>query len=216
MAEYRFIVFPPGARPTPDELRRFDAYLDLLDRCVAYGKRRDDGGLAICCAADPFDRLLSLDPRFDDLLLKWRVRGAEVRDSLAFCKAPELWKRPGPAGGPPPKPWPASREPDDRPVERQLQDAAESHGRAQLAVATIAARGRRYEGIGRWLPYALGAAAGAAVLAVGGHVGTRLLNSTTERRADALQRIAEDAIGKRLEQRRPGSTEVANTDDTER
>ena len=93
MTAYRYVAFPPKVAPTAEELAAFESYADLLERHVAYGKQRGDIGLAIACEAEPFDRLRGLDPAFEELLLKWLVRGAQVVESLPFVKDGRPWTK---------------------------------------------------------------------------------------------------------------------------
>jgi len=218
---YRFVVFPPGVAPTAEELAAFRGYSDLLERHVAYGKGRRTGGLAICCEAEPFDRLRGLEPAFDELLTKWSVRGAEVHESTPFCRDDAAWKRiksrapkartpaappknppakaaAKPKGEPTTPPPELRREPRKPTPEERRVDARQAEGLGRLAIERSARRGRAYEWWAKALPYVLWAVAAAAVLAAGGYVAGRLLGGLAERRSETIERVADDAISEPL------------------
>lgn len=206
MSSYRYVVFPVGAAPSAEEVARLEAYSELLDYHIAYGKRRGDGGLAIACDAEPFDRLRGLDPAFDELLLKWRVRGGEVVEKLAFVKDAALWKKLRPAPEKPPsKPERDRHYASDGPTDavenaERLQEATEAEGGLRLEVDHASEMGRRYESAGGWLPYLLWGSGAIAMLMAGGYVANRLLDSPIETRAETVERVAGDALGESLAQ----------------
>lgn len=204
MNVYRFVVFPSGASPSREEIAAFRCYADLLEQRVAYGRHRADGGLAIACEAEPFERLRGLDPAFNDLLIQWQARGARVVERIAFSKDNELWKkrlpdadrsrkRPTKKSGakrPPPSPAP----PDEFEAKNLNHHAREAEGLGRLSIARQSARGRRYERLAAWLPYLLWLAGGVATLAAGGYVAHLLLNASGESRSETIRRLATDAM----------------------
>lgn len=201
MSAYRYVVFPTGAAPSADELRTLRRYAEQLNNHIAYGVRRRDGALAIACEAEPFDRLRGLEPAFDELLLHWSARGAEVEQKLPFVKDTARWKRleaesaKHPASkhhaATPPKAA-ADDAPERRsPVERSA-DARLAEASGRLAAARAAARAESYQRWAAVLPYVFWALGATAVLAVGGYIGSRLLGSDVESRSSTIERMAAD------------------------
>lgn len=213
MSEYRFIVFSRDAGPTNAELREFYTFVDLLDRQVAYGTSRRSGEIAICIAAGPYDRLRMQSPAFDDLLLKWRVRGAEVSESLGFCKSRKEWKRLLPSTKAPSKSWPEFTPPDNRPTGAVVEDGTAAEGRALLATANLRQQNERYEQLAKWAPYILGMVFGCGLLIAGALVVFRLERSDMERRFDTIRRVAEEAASEPLRPRQAASpSDMPRTD----
>lgn len=201
MSAYRYVVFPHGAKPSAEEMAALRRYADHLNNHIALGIHRRDAGLALAFEAEPFDRLRGFEPAFDDLLTHWQARGGEVVDKLPFVKDSKPWKSvEKPPKAPPPPPT-QHHVPADRP-HRELSeartDARELEGRSRLAAARIAAQAERLERAAGWLPYAFWGLGAALVLVAGGYIGSRLLGSESETRADAVQRIADDPIGQSL------------------
>ncbi|MGL4514570.1 MAG: hypothetical protein ACRCT8_15890 [Lacipirellulaceae bacterium] len=198
MSEYRYLLFPPGAAPTGDELRAFHAAAERAALPVAHGKRKPDGALALVFEAEAFDRAMRLSDALDAMLLKWRVRGAEIDAHVPFARDVEAWRalesadearqaivRPG-------RDYPAER------AHRKGIDGREAAARAQLAIersADAADRLRRFAEVG---PYALWGLGAAIVLGIGLYFGARLSASGLERRSDTVERVAADATSARL------------------
>lgn len=208
MNPYRYVVFPPGVVPLSGEVAKFRRYTDLLDRHVAYGKRRSDGGLAIACDAEPFDRLRGLDPAFEELLLKWQVRGGEIVEKLPFTKDPDPWKKIDEHQATPTEEKRKSNSP--KPINHGVSElqskqaiAKEAEAKSHLAIDRTAHRGKEYERLAGWLPYAFWTIAGVSLLAFGGYIGFQLLNKEGERRTETIERIAIDPMKELLTPIRP-------------
>lgn len=193
MAEYRYVVFPPGAAPSAEELALLRRFADHLNQHIALGTHRGDGGFAIACEAEPFDRLRGLEPAFEELLTHWRARGGCVAEKLAFVKDAKAWKVVQAANAPraaSARPQAARRE---TPPAAAARDPREAEGRARLATRRFAENVESIERAAAWVPYALWGLGAALVLGVGAYVGVRLSGAGVERRSDTIERVLEDA-----------------------
>jgi hypothetical protein len=206
MVAYRYLTFPRGVAPTGDELAQFHDLAQRFGLRLAHGVDRERRGLAIVTEAEPFDHAVGVEPALADLLLKWRVRGAEVREHLKFARDSEAWKQLEHEGDKriaPTRPQRLEGESSPNvvtsrrsvPTPRQQLaakqiSARESLGRANHDLERTKAAVERLERAARLAPYALWAIGVAGIVATGVYVGSRLLGSDRERRADTVERLA--------------------------
>ncbi|MEQ8847546.1 hypothetical protein [Botrimarina sp.] len=221
MSAYRYVAFPSGSAPAVDELRRFRGYAELLNNHIAYGVRKRDAALTIACEAEPFDRLRGLDPAFEELLMHWRARGAEIEEKLPFAKDPTRWRqfeksaekstdRVAAKGKPAAAaPEPPVAGPEPRSDHHRAADARAAEGLARLATARAAARGEAYQRWAAALPYLFWAIGVLLLVGAGVWVGARIRSPGVESRSQTVERVADDALKERLDTRRQGNEPVA-------
>ncbi|TWT87371.1 hypothetical protein Mal64_29100 [Pseudobythopirellula maris] len=206
MSDYRYVVFPPGKQPTLDEVASFQKFADRLERRFAFGRCRSSGGLVVACDAERFDALMGMDPAFDDLVTKWRVRGCELVDKLGFVKDASALKpleratnlSVGPAAFKNTDKIPPAAARSERTQHEKEVSAAEAEGVTRLGAHRLAQRVDTVERAAHWLPYAMLALATVALLATGGYLGWRMTNGERESRADTLERVAADPMTEQL------------------
>jgi hypothetical protein len=202
MSSYRYVLFPCGKQPAPDELRDLQSFAAALAGRFAWGKARDDGRLALAFDRETLEHAASIDPGLDKLLGRWQSHGCELLDHLGFVKDPAALRTTKIAECPPNralKPPSTPTTPDHHAPPHALLTgkefaAKESLGRARLSVEQSLQRFAAVERAAAALPYALMAAAAIATLAVGFHLRARLLDADREARKETIERLATESV----------------------
>ena len=196
MSEYRYVVFPRGGQPSPEEVRAWQSLGGLLANHYAWGYCRDDRRLALACEAEAFERTRPSVAEFDALVARWEARGAEVRDHLKFVKDPAALRPARPAAVPaqPAAPLPAA--PGDA-LRPELREAAKQYLAQESVARSLLGTQRsleRFETLHRLAaagPYVLIGAAALGTLTAGLYVWNRLNDPGRERRQETIERVAE-------------------------
>lgn len=207
MSDYRYVIFPRGRQPAVGEVQQLQAFAGALANHFAWGTCRDDGRLAIVFEARGFDHLKASNAGFDALLERWTLHGCETVDHLKFVKDAAALKpvaaapKPVAAAAPratPPQPGAQQHVPSEK-IHGAIRDAAkelvahEATARSLLSfdrtMQRIAAA-QRFAAAG---PYLLMAIAAALIIALGLTIRHRLIDSSPERRQDAIQRMTDQS-----------------------
>jgi len=190
---YRYVVFAPGRQPTVEEVAQLREWSTATKQRFAVGINSEDGGLAFAFDASGFESARSAGGSLATLLGRWEVRGCEVHERLPFVKKPTALQ---PMSG---GLLHASVERRSEPVLKRKQLAAqEALGRAGLKFHQTLEQHAWLHRVAQVMPYALIGLGGLLTIVAGIYAGQRLLNSSSERRQQTIQRVAGDAMAEPL------------------
>jgi hypothetical protein len=196
MADYRYLVFPPGRQPTREDVEELQGYAPLLEHHIAFGTDRQGASLTIAFDAALFEEACRKHTGFEALIRHWQVIGCQLAEHQAFIKDSTAL-RPVAAQHVAVKHHVADAH-QELIAAKQLV-AAEALGRAGLAMHKTLGRYAALRSLGAWLPYAMIAAGTAMVLGTFFYVSQRLQSTDQEHRQQTITRVAEDPLRQDLQ-----------------
>jgi hypothetical protein len=196
MADYRYLVFPPGKQPTRDEVEELKGYAPLLGHRVAFGTDRQEARLTIAFDADLFEEAFRKHTGFEALIRHWEILGCQLAEHHAFIKDATALR-------------PVATQ--HVAVKHHVSDAhqeiiaakqlvaREALGRAGLAMHKTLGRYAAMRSLGACVPYLLIAAGTALVLGTFFYVSHRIESAEQERRQETITRVADDPLREELQ-----------------
>lgn len=203
MADYRYLVFPPGRQPTRDEVEELKGYAPLLGHHIAFGTDRQEASLTIAFDADLFEEAFRKHTGFEALIRHWEILGCQLAEHQGFIKDATALR-------------PVATQ--QAAVKHHVSDAhqeiiaakqlvaREALGRAGLAMHKTLGRYAALRSVGAWFPYALIAAGTVMVLGTFFYVSHRIESAKQERRQETITRVADDPLRQELQSETDGAT----------
>jgi len=216
MSAYRYIVFPAGKQPTAEEVAELEGYGSLLEKRVAFGLEKKSQSLTIAFDADVFERAINQNLGFESLIQRWKLRGCELHDHLAFVKDTSALQpttvKPLYSNSQSTSPRPVS---SDKRLSAKELAAKEALAQSRLSVQRTIQRHATLQRAAAWGPYIMIGLGTLVIIAAGLYTGNRMLQAEKERRKETIERIASDPLREPLTEQPKKSEPVEKPSDPE-